>query len=77
MTMKKKIKAKKKDVFKMVARVYDLKGYYSFLVKVPVIIETVPEVPDVIICEKWAATLISTSPLAYRNVTSAKAKKVL
>ncbi len=64
-----------KPVGYMTARVYDTKSS-SILVKVPVVLGVIPEVPEVILMENWAAVLYSTSPLAYRSVTSGRAKHV-
>jgi len=64
-----------KNVGYLTARVYDHKSA-SILVKVPVAMTTIPEVPEVILLENWAAVLYSTSPLAYRSVTSGRAKHV-
>jgi hypothetical protein len=58
---------------KMVARVYDRKGH-SILVRVPVVIDTVPEVPEIIFGKGWAAKLISPGPLAYLKTSYGKAK---
>lgn len=64
-----------KNIGYMTARVYDSKSA-SILVKVPIMLTTIPEVPEVILLENWAATLFSTSPLAYRSVTTGRAKHV-
>jgi hypothetical protein len=61
------------------ARVYDNKAA-SILVKVPVIMGTIPEVPDVILIGKdeikSVAVIISTNPLSYRVATFGRAKKI-
>ena len=64
-----------KPVGYLTARVYDSKAT-SILVKVPVAMGVIPEVPEVILLENWAAVLYSTSPLAYRSVTTGRAKHV-
>lgn len=64
-----------KNVGWLTARVYDSKAA-SLLVKVPVMMTTIPEVPEVIWLDNWAARLISTNPLAYATATTGKAKRV-
>jgi hypothetical protein len=64
-----------KNVGYLTARVYDSKST-SILVKVPVMMTTIPEVPEVILVKNWAATLFSTNPLAYRTVTTGWAKLI-
>jgi len=67
--------ARVKNVGYLTARVYDNKST-SILVKVPVMMTVIPEVPEVILLENWAAVLFSTNPLSYRSVTSGRAKHV-
>ena len=79
MTKTKKAKPTKriKPEFWMNARVYDSKGN-SLLVKVPVIMTSIPELPEIIFMNDpytWAAKLISTNPPSYLSVLSGKAKK--
>lgn len=58
----------------VLARVYGLKD--SILVKVPISMTTIPEVPEVILQDNWVAVLQATSPLEYRMTTYGKAKSI-
>lgn len=71
-----KLKSKKiESKFRVSARVYGFNGVTSTLVRVPVVVTTIPEVPEIIFNKKWAAMLISTNPLTYRVAISAKAEE--
>lgn len=76
---KPKLKKRLKAEFHMTARVYDNRAA-SILVRVPVVMTTIPEVPEVILHgegdKQWAAVLISTNPIAYRSVIFGQAKKI-
>lgn len=59
----------------LTARVYDSK-FASILVKVPIMMDVIPEVPEIIAMDKWVGILMSTNPLSYRAATFSRAKAV-
>ena len=77
--MKKKIMKKKQRILKIKpwisAYLEDGKGG-RIVVSVPLLIETVPEVPVVVIFEKKAYVKINSSPLTYVNVLGGRAKRI-
>jgi hypothetical protein len=58
----------------IMARLHEDDGS-SFLAKVPLVITTIPEVPQAVTIGVRVYTLTITSPLQYTRVTSTKAER--
>lgn len=59
----------------IVGRLYETNGS-SFLAKVPLVITTIPEVPDVVTIGVKVYSLATSNPLQYNRVTSKKATAI-
>lgn len=67
------------QTFSMQARLILRDGGLSenrFLAHVPIVITTVPELPEVVICEDRAFVLTNKYPLTYTSVYAAKATRL-
>lgn len=58
------------------ARMVEANGKSTFLARVPAILTTIPEIPDVVMCEGKFFTLTTTVPMTYTQRLYAEAVRI-